>query len=173
MSDKPIEQKSTSQKNEKNDFFPVPAMEIRIRPAAFARMVNVSRQTVSQWIKRGVITLGPDGRLEPKEAASQVIRNTDPARLRAKVLKPLVDDVGALRRQLSERDEQVAYLDSFSNNLICCHERLLELIGQNWDTLRELESDAIVSALQELDDRASLECGSKNSQDYPDTDEKT
>lgn len=137
-------------------------MEIRVRPADFARMVEVSKQTVSQWIKKGIINIGVDGRLNPKEAARQVVQNTDPGRLRARLLKPLVNDTGALRRRICEQDADLAYLNEFVRNLDCGHERLLELIGQNWDTLRKLESGAIGAALRELDDRASLDCEGGN-----------
>ena len=38
---------------------------VRLLPAQFARMVGVSKQSVSKWIRAGKVTLGPDGRLDP------------------------------------------------------------------------------------------------------------
>lgn len=81
---------------------PEPDMNLRVRPAQFARMMSVSRQTVSRWIQDGKVSLGPDGKLNPKKAAEQVVNHTDPARLRARTLKPFVEDVGLLRQQLQE-----------------------------------------------------------------------
>jgi len=89
-------------------FNPADFAAVRVRPVDFARMMGVSKQTVSGWIKRGVVTLGPDGRLDPNKAGREVIANTDPARVRARVLKGAMDDVGGLKRQLAERDQQLA-----------------------------------------------------------------
>lgn len=68
-------------------FNPADLVAMRVRPADFARMCNVSRQTVSQWIKKELVSLGPDGLLDPSKAARQVMENTNPARLRARVFK--------------------------------------------------------------------------------------
>ena len=73
-------------------FDPKDMLSIRVTPAQFARMCGVSKQAVSGWKKRGIITIGPDGKLDPSRAAQQVIRNTDPARLRARVFKEAVED---------------------------------------------------------------------------------
>ncbi len=77
-------------------------MAVRVRPADFARMVGVTKQTVSQWIQHGKVTLGPDGKLDPNRAAKQVINNSDPSRLRARVLKGAVEDVGSLRKRMAQ-----------------------------------------------------------------------
>lgn len=69
------------------------AQGIRVKPAQFARMCNVSRQTVSQWIKRGLVQTLPDGTLDPAKAAKRVIQNTDPARLRARIFKDATKSV--------------------------------------------------------------------------------
>lgn len=75
---------------------------MRVRPAQFARMCEVSKQSVSDWIRRGVISLGPDGLLDPVVASRQVFERTDPARLRARVFKDLARDVPELREQVRE-----------------------------------------------------------------------
>ena len=61
-----------------------PDLSSPVTQARFGEMVGVSQQAVSQWIKRGIVRLGPDGRLDPKQAARQVLDGTDPARLTAK-----------------------------------------------------------------------------------------
>lgn len=80
---------------------------IRVRPATFARMVGVSRQTVSGWVKQGKVTLYPDGTLDPAKAAKQVINNSDPARLRAKLFKTAVSDVTSLQRRVAQLDAEL------------------------------------------------------------------
>ena len=83
-------------------FDPQELVAMRVRPAQFSRMCGVSRQAVSDWIKRGVISLGPDGLLDPVTASRQVFERTDPARLRARVFKDLARDVPELREQVRE-----------------------------------------------------------------------
>ncbi len=83
-------------------FDPQQLVAMRVRPAQFARLCQVSRQAVSDWIKRGVISLGPDGLLDPVTASRQVFERTDPARLRARVFKDIARDVPELREQVRE-----------------------------------------------------------------------
>lgn len=82
-------------------------MKLRVRPAQFARMAAVTKQTVSQWIKKGVVTLGPDGRLDPEIAAGEVISRTDPARLRARFFKSATATQDDLRRRVAELEQDL------------------------------------------------------------------
>jgi hypothetical protein len=75
---------------------------LRLTRAEFARFLDVSRQAVGEWVAAGKITLGTDGRLDPRQAVSQLMRNTDPARLRSKVLLPLTKQLSALAKRVSE-----------------------------------------------------------------------
>lgn len=79
-----------------------------MRPAEFARLVGVTKQAVSDWIKRGKITLGPDGKLDPDVAMRQVVERTDPARLRAKALKGMAGDLHQLRQRVAELEAELA-----------------------------------------------------------------
>lgn len=81
---------------------------IRVLPAQFARMMEVSRQTVSRWIHEGKVTLGPDGKLDPAKATREVIERTDPARLRARVLKQATATHGELRDRIRELEADLA-----------------------------------------------------------------
>jgi hypothetical protein len=77
-------------------------LRVRILPVEFARLLGVSKQTVSCWIRDGKITINPlDGRLDVQTAIQQVLRNTDPGRLRARVLRQAVQDVQGLREEIS------------------------------------------------------------------------
>lgn len=89
------------------EFDPADLASVRVRPADFARMMSVSRTAVSKWIKDGKVSLGADGRLDPHAAAQQVMRNTDPARARARALKGALGDTGELRRQVRELQRQL------------------------------------------------------------------
>lgn len=91
-------------------FDPQDLIAMRVRPAQFARMCMVSKQAVSDWIKKGVITLGPDGLLDPVVASRHVLERTDPARIRARVFKDLARDLPELREQNRELRDQVKVL---------------------------------------------------------------
>jgi hypothetical protein len=89
---------------------------IRVKPAEFARMVGVSRSAVTEWKKSGLIDVGPDGKVNPVVAARQLQERADPARLRAPLLRQVMEStadaqaraaklaakVGALRADLAE-----------------------------------------------------------------------
>lgn len=81
---------------------------LRLTRAEFARFLSVSKQAVGEWVTSGKITLGADGRLDPRQAVSQLLRNTDPARLRAKVLEPLSRDIGRLQQRVAELEAELA-----------------------------------------------------------------
>ena len=80
----------------------------RLRPAELARLLGVSRQTVSEWLKAGKTRLGADGRIDPRKAVADVLRTSDPARLRARVLAPLVEEVAALRARVAHLAHELA-----------------------------------------------------------------
>jgi transcriptional regulator with XRE-family HTH domain len=88
-----------------SSLLPPADLRVRVRPAELARIVGVSRQAVSRWIKRGWVTTFPDGTVNPREAVASVIRHSH-GRIRAKLLRPLTDDVDSLRRQLREQTER-------------------------------------------------------------------
>jgi len=90
---------------------PDPDLGRRVRQADFARIVGVSRTTVTRWRQDGVITVGPDGLLDPRKAARQVLDHIPPERLRAKVLRPLVNDQRELRRQIDKLTRERDYLE--------------------------------------------------------------
>lgn len=84
------------------------AQGLRVSQADFARMCKVSRQTVSTWVKKGKIrTVFPDGTLDPRQAAREVIRNTDPAKLRAKIFRVATEDSAQLRKRVAHLERQL------------------------------------------------------------------
>lgn len=79
---------------------------VRLLPAQFARVVGVSKQSVSKWIRAGKVTIGPDGRLDPVAAIQEVLRNTAPAKLRARIFRQAMNGADALQvenRRLQQR----------------------------------------------------------------------
>lgn len=98
------------------------AQGVRVSQADFARMCGVSRQTVSRWVKLGKIKhTYPDGSLDPARAAREVIRNTDPTRLRAKVFRVATEDAQALRVRVADLERELAaakaYIDALPQAL--------------------------------------------------------
>lgn len=73
---------------------------VRLLPAQFARVLGVSKQSVSKWIHAGKVTLGPDGRLDPVKAIQEVLKNTAPTRLRARIFRQAMEGADAMRVEL-------------------------------------------------------------------------
>jgi hypothetical protein len=85
-------------------------LRVRVLPAEFARILGVSKQSVSRWIKAGKVTLTFDGRIDVQRGVQQVLRNTDPGQLRARVLRQAVEDVQQLREAVANAEEREADL---------------------------------------------------------------
>lgn len=136
-------------------------VRLRVQPAQFARMVGVSRQTVSCWIRDGKVTLGADGRLDPAKAARQVVENSDPSRLRARVLKAATEDAAGLRHRIAALETQlegargrIGYLEEFSRAETRQHEFFITLLKARWEVLRELHVDQLAAHLEMMDETA-------------------
>lgn len=132
----------------------VTRLGIRVLPAEFARLIGTSKTSVSRWIQRGVITLGSDGRLDPREAVRQLLRNSDPARLRSKVLAPLVGEVGVLQRRVADLEAQLAaaradveFHEGAAGELAGQVEALLRHFRDDWHELRALPVAAALAAI--------------------------
>lgn len=138
-------------------FDPAEMVAMRVKPAQFARMCGVSKQAVSQWIRQGKVTVGPDGLLDPVVASRQVFERTDPARLRARIfrdavapyadlqkrVKELEDERGAwlaIRHLYMHQDEAYERVDALKNAVALEFDRLAEarLDGRLDDALEEL-----------------------------------
>lgn len=74
-------------------------LRLRLLPVELAIVLSVSKQTISRWIAEGKITPPSpiDGRLDAQAATRQVLRNTPPSKIRARILRQAVDDAQALR----------------------------------------------------------------------------
>lgn len=137
-------------------FDPGDMLSVRVRPADLARMWQVSKQAVSQWIKRGVISTYPDGSIDPKSAMKEYLTNTDGSRMRANFMRTIsteVDDLkqinqnlarqladthAALQSALAMLAEQSAWLERFYY-LVEDGDKLRGASVENWpDCVQEL-----------------------------------
>ncbi len=89
-------------------FDPAELLAVRMRPAQFASMCKVSRQTVSQWARKGWISVGPDGLVDPVAATRQLLKRADPARVRARIFREATATHGELRARVHELEAELA-----------------------------------------------------------------
>ena len=86
-------------------FAEVELLAVRLRPAEFARAIGTTKQSVSRWIRDGKVTLGADGRLNPTKAMRELLRTGDPGRIRARLVRQAISDMGDLRAQANRADD--------------------------------------------------------------------
>jgi len=129
---------------------------LRLTRAEFARFLSVSKQAVGEWVIAGKITLGADGRLDPRQAVSQLLRNTDPARLRAKVLEPLSRDIGRLQQRVAElekalaqSEENATFHEECSGELAAQLNALYQRLLDERAVLVQMPPDKVIDAITE------------------------
>lgn len=137
-------------------FDPDQLTAIRVRPVEFARLCGVSRQAVSKWIKKGLFSVGPDGRFDPAIAWRQVLSRSDPARLRTRIFKDAIAPVAAQRARIRALEAEVADVRQKTENR-CCDEAALKLeaymraIVDSFDSLVSAQATGrLASALDRL-----------------------
>lgn len=149
-------------------------LRVRILPAEFARLLGVSKQSVSCWIRDGKVTINPlDGRLDVQTAIQQVLRNTDPGRLRARVLRQAVQDVQglrdeisraqgeieSLRAELAEARESIKFFQRYADDGDCFEEQFRALLIEREPDLRNTpDGEAWAGLLNRLWDMALDQC---------------
>lgn len=122
---------------------------LRVLRSELARMLGVSKPTVSEWVKAGWITLGADGRIDPRQAVASLLRHRDPARIRSKVLAPLISDIAGrdreierqrlalddLLRQLTEAKEDASFEESSALGILGLLDDLKMRLRNDWEGL--------------------------------------
>ena len=112
------------------------AAQVRLRPADLARMLRVSRQSVSQWVHGGKLHLDPDGRVSAASAMRQLVAH-HPERLRAAALAPVVREVLDLRARVAQLEQA---LDQARADVDFHEGAAAELAAQQGELLRQLET---------------------------------
>ncbi|MBN8776017.1 MAG: hypothetical protein KGI86_03130 [Betaproteobacteria bacterium] len=112
------------------------AAQVRLRPADLARMLKVSRQSVSQWVRGGKLRLDPDGRVSAASAMRQLVAH-HPERLRAAALAPVVREVLDLRARVAQLEQA---LDQARADVEFHEGAAAELAAQQAELLRQLET---------------------------------
>lgn len=142
-------------------------LRVRVLPAEFARLLGVSKQSVSRWIQEGKVTIHAiDGRMDLQSALKQVLRNTDPGKMRARVLRQAVADVQDLRANLAEAEDRadraeadVQRLRSYADDCDCILDNLLALLANLPLELRATsEQSAWQVVVKELEASAAEIC---------------
>ena len=79
-------------------------------------MMEVSRQTVNKWVSDGKISTYPDGTIDPKRAMREYMLNTDPTRVRARVMRTATSDIDELKSINSNLTRQLEQLKELLQN---------------------------------------------------------
>ncbi len=131
-------------------FSPDDLTGLRVRQSELARMFEVSRNTVSQWVKKGWITAGPDGLIDPRRATTEIMHRDDAGRFRARVFRGAVGELNRHKTEAEQLKQQLADLkrDHLNAELWYCRlERFQELLDENAGRLRTVGSDQEFSDL--------------------------
>ena len=152
-------------------------MRVRILPAEFARLLGVSKQAVSRWIAAGKVTISPiDGRLDVQTAVQQVLRNTDPGRMRARVLRHAIADLQApggvadvdarvasieaeLGAKITAAERQLEHMTRYASDVDCMFDRVLDLVRESELALRATAStDEWLELVDRIESAAAEAC---------------
>lgn len=135
---------------------------IRVTRAQFAGMMGCSRQAVTEWVKAGRLTVGADGRFDPCRAVADLLRTGDPARLRAKVLQPLADELAgyrvrithleaalgesmratqALRAELAAAKEEASFHEGSAAEFLEIFNAMIDQLPGTWHALSAMPED--------------------------------
>lgn len=128
---------------------------IRTTRAEFARMMDCSRQAVTDWVKSGRITVGADGRFDPRHAVRSLLATGDPAKIRARILAPLVSEMDALRRKnfqlehdLAAAQENAEFQEGAAHELLEIIQALKANLTVTWPSLRAADPDLAIAAIE-------------------------
>lgn len=132
---------------------------IRVTRAEFSRMMGCSRQCVTDWVQSRRIVVGADGRFDPRQAVASLLRTGDPARIRAKVLEPLVRDIGQRDRRIADLEaklaaalEDAAYHEENVIEVLGKLEAFQQVLAVDWEFLHTVPpGDGLASVLSWLE----------------------
>lgn len=127
--------------------------KIEIKPSEFARLIGVSKQAVSAWIKDGKITINDHGYLNPNKAIAQLLKNANPAKLRSKALMPLIKQIRVLNLMVKEQDiklqdleDEVNFLTEANDEFILILAAIKSRLNLEVDLLEKYKSKQVIQA---------------------------
>lgn len=126
---------------------------VRLLPAQFARVLGVSKQSVSKWIRAGKVTIGPDGRLDPVKAIQEVLKNTAPTRLRARIFRQAMEGADAMRVEVRALQRKVAHLEQEMAERALSHGRAVADAERRLALVRAATEDARATVEREARSR--------------------
>ena len=127
---------------------------VRVTRAEFSRLMECSKQAVTEWVKSGRIVVGPDGRFDARIAIAGLMRTGDPARVRSRVLEPLVRDIGLrdreiarLRTALASCEEDRQFFEGSADDFADIFCRLRRQLGEECGPLLEVGTATAINAI--------------------------
>lgn len=148
---------------------------LRLRPSELARLLGVSKQAVSAWIKEGKVLPGVDGRIEPRQAIRRLLVGSNPAQLRAAVLRPIAQEIDAARQRITDLENQLQNLsedakfhEESSLGFLEVFDAFKKQLEDAWDDLLTAPDNVgVVCILAWLDDALTYGAGNvKSLMDY-------
>ena len=95
--------------------------DLRLTRAQVSRLFGCSKQAVSEWTRKGILTFGPDDRIAALMAVRQLLERGDAARMRVRVLRDVAREIAAQRERAaaleSERDGLLARVRVLESSL--------------------------------------------------------
>lgn len=132
-------------------------------------MLGTSKQSISRAIRDGKIVLGADGKVNPEQATAQYLRYSDPTRLRARLLAPLVRDLQAaqareasaraeierLRGELVDSEDEAAFHETASMEFLEQLSTVVLAVRDLWEELADLDPAARAGLLESMPEAVS------------------
>ena len=139
---------------------------IRVTRAEFSRIMECSKQAVTDWVKSGRIVVGADGRFDPRKAVGSLLRTGDPAKIRARILVPLVREMEQLRSkglrleaELSRAREDASFHEGSAEEVIHILEALRFHLELSWPRLQCLPAHVVMAAVTKWVEQALVRGG--------------
>lgn len=122
---------------------PAPTLaDLRLTRAQLARLFGCSKQAVSEWVRKGVLTLGGDDRVGAVEAVRQYFERGDVDRMRVRVLRDVARDIAVQRARIRELEQSLA--DDRD-----VHATALRAVGFAFQDAQALQLAALADAIAE------------------------
>jgi hypothetical protein len=134
------------------------AAGLRVTRAEFSRIMECSKQAVTDWVKAGRIVVGADGRFDPRQAVRSLLATGDPAKIRARVLSPLVAELDTLRQRVDDADEDAKFQEECALELCSVLNALKVDLLLSLSALQSANEQQASEALESWLD-AAMKCG--------------